>query len=948
MFKRVILVMATLAMVYSWLMVYQRLHPELGWAPTVEQRDAQAPPADPQEDETEALIPMGSEGAMVGVMESVRFKTLDKGRPTRVVGFAERLYRQAGLFEFSQPWAKLYDYDEEQVIRITAQKLTSPVDVEGTTPERGQLEGGVRIEVYSLASDSPELEGAGSDAVIREEELLLLVAMEVLAFERSFSRLSSPGRVTFSSPEFSGQGEGMSLRYNEIDNRLQELKLQRDVEFYWTRQVSVEASDSYGSNGTAEDPKAIKTASKRSDDEPAQIYRVSFSDTVFITKGDERLRTDPLEILVDVDHYRHAGLEPEPSTDDTDLGTDQATDATPAENTDESIMLTSTGPLLIRPADDVSRESLEGPLVMQGYAGTPVRLWQDDRLALLSPRVSFEENGQVVRLMADGATPLRLAPDEVSWVTAEREIRIDRRREKVGLWGPGSVFSLSTENEEPKTLDYENYVELKFDTARGMKLDPLTTSNEQDLWLEEIRTYGHVSAKDPSFILDVVDEMVLTFNRKAKEKRDRGGQDRMGQTGIWLSTIVARGTDGGVRVIHRPSQKQIIGNMAKGDFDAVNGIDIWTVTGSPARVSETGASPDKEANELVGETLIATLGNGGQGDFDVEIPGPGRMMVMMQSGLNGERLAKPLPAQVLWQDGAVYHRQSDTVDLQDVCIDLMNAGSQARGWTRLTCPLGTATLARASGTDATGEVTDRLDLTHFLAQGDDLHQVRLHREEFDAMSQKLLRRMDMEVPRWEFDNFSELFRAQGPGVIEIITTQTANVDEAKPQQNLDETIARALGNSGPSYTLVTFGQQLRYTLEDHQAQLEGGVTYDQVPWPLPAGASLSDVQLGNIEGMRSLACRDVLLTLDQGVAKKLQRLEAVGDVVFQTWRDGRHNICWAESVRLDEEQHRVRFQGSQSLPVRFNEMECLWVEYDLQSGAFQLKPLGANALVNQF
>jgi len=453
----------------------------------------------------------------VGKAEKIHLKTRDEnGKLVREFGFAERLSTAQETIEVSQPWIKFH-LKNKNIIEITALTGSLPKLPAGKIqePTRGILNN-VRIIMYKIP---------------REPSQKLLMDIEMngrVTYEREYSRLSSPGTVKITSPQFNALGSNLTFQYDQIKEQLQELVL-RSVDYLLVpasfldqkekkkQNHSSAPSESSGSSTTA--PKSQPVKKKK-----ITSYIFSLNDNVVITNQKDEITyaDDFIRILADIDRSEslttdpnHPALTPKKTlplehTPDDNYPEDKEPDViSPAP---PELKITCDGPLRIIAQDEKVPPSRENRLIVTAR-GNPVRSYRNGILSLAADQVFYDQNRQIKLTALDHPVRLHLPPHQ--WVTAERDVTLDQKNGLATLRGPGDIQYTLADPNQPGNISYLDQLKIKFDP--NAHFSPSLTSLT-DMPLEWFDFVGGMNVQEKNSLTNLKKGRLSFFPSPAPEK----------------------------------------------------------------------------------------------------------------------------------------------------------------------------------------------------------------------------------------------------------------------------------------------------------------------------------------------------------------------------------------------------------------------------------------------
>ena len=506
--KRFILVLITFLGVLAGLFIYQKITVPPSSNETTGPI-APPPPLPTTKGTTEDIKEI--EISEVGVIqtESPRFEYRDqKGRITREFGFKKRLGGSEGIFKISEPWVKIHSQDN-RIIKISAETGSVPLETEGgqiQMPESGYLEQ-VLIQMYHIpgpvfSSEQPEQAKLTRETTAEIAEITVQLEGQV-EFQVEFSRLESRGQFIVTSTTFNAVGRGLSLIYDQVNERLQELEL-RQIEKLIMPAESIELSQTKAAKTNEKKSRSGAADDKKNVASEIATYRLTLSDEVIIDQGSEKLAADDIEILAQVDYSQFkqqdslfgaasqqsgTGEKGEPIPNAPASGHKQA--ETPASAPLKNIVLTCKGPLHIA-IDEKNELGPSGEQLRFTATGKPARIWRDGELAVEADEIRYEKFQRQIRLSSVSQRPVRLLMGSNQWASAAGGVIIDQIQARAGLLGPGQLEYAEPQSGQTSHIDYQDQVQVEF--ASGTKADGASSI----LWgqIQQLTFTGRLNAKN--------------------------------------------------------------------------------------------------------------------------------------------------------------------------------------------------------------------------------------------------------------------------------------------------------------------------------------------------------------------------------------------------------------------------------------------------------------------
>ena len=480
MLKRILLFAGTLLVVGVGLAFYYQANREYRKDPARNSDGAKDVPVVPSPSSPMDLIPVDA-GAAIGTVKGTHIQSRSlEGQLESELGFSERLGQRQGQLEFSHPWVVFYDWDNETVTLVTADTLSTPVDITGKLPEVGNMTGGVLIQMLpfnALAKDGEKRPASYSNELY--EEAIWVAEMDHVQFQLKLSLLTSPSRtknILISGDGFRVQGRQMTMQYDQVRRKLQELEL-RELDYI---EVDADLYEERGSQAKSAKPTAQEEKDETPRDGDDRYYLMTLTQDVEISREDLRCHGDLLEILVNTNSRRiedkssdEESVGNDPASEEENQSTSESHVSSPPDQS-EMVKLTCRGPMRIVPADD-NRPTTHNGVLEATLTGSPLRIVQDEREISQSRQITYDHSTQTVRFRPEARKPVQFNLSDTRKATAQKEVRIDLNSEIATLEGPGRLITASEKGDNPVEVDYSGQVRFKF-----LNADP----NVQLEWLD--------------------------------------------------------------------------------------------------------------------------------------------------------------------------------------------------------------------------------------------------------------------------------------------------------------------------------------------------------------------------------------------------------------------------------------------------------------------------------
>jgi len=502
-------------------------------------------------------------------------------------------------------------------------------------------------------------------------------------------------------------------------------------------------------------------------------------------------------------------------------------------------------------------------------------------------------------------------------------------------------------------------------------------SNKQKSCLQEILARGNVRAEDPNFIIEAGESLQLVFDT-GLDAEGVVGTDVVGtdvaETDVAgaaegldigqmfenadFRSAVARGPDNSVRLTSKDEGYLIVGDYAEGDA----ADDLWKISGDPARI----VSLHKE-DRLEAPLIIA---NRKTGLF--ETPGAGRMNVTVKGDMFGQNLSEPMPMFIEWQDGARFNLDDGTVVLGEAQgrLEVTDQTLQVTEITGREFVVEFADKAADEAKDAVNNAVKTADdkdssqtggndllsnrkLSRFVAAGPG---VQVTRSEFDTQSEKLLNKMELQGTELQYNDLNQELLLPGPGWVEVVDyREKAAGDRGNTFNN---SVAGMLGREGASYSLVQFGQFMKFDQARRKLTFAGDVAVDQVPLHKEM-AQYSNL-IEQSPGIRRLVCDDFDVYFQQAGQDKSEKpsdkadlgvvnlVQAHGGIFAEAvTENGQKHIFSGQELAYDNQLGLLSITGSEKMPAQFDQMQFSSVHWDMNTRKIEAIPLGHSAVAGQ-
>ncbi|MBN1436560.1 MAG: hypothetical protein JW936_05765 [Sedimentisphaerales bacterium] len=476
--------------------------------------------------------------------------------------------------------------------------------------------------------------------------------------------------------------------------------------------------------------------------------------------------------------------------------------------------------------------------------------------------------------------------------------------------------------------------------------------------LQTITADGDIYAQDPNYIFQASQSLLLTFAPPAPAIQTPDTPETPASpdtiaaafADTQLQHVSALGSDNTVILIDRRRNYQVQGHQLEADVTT----GLWQIYGEPASIQGIAE----------GQLLQGPLITLDQMTQECTIEGSGNISVMTQTALDGQPLPQPTPVNIAWQDGATYNIAQHNVTLNAVTLNSESADMLTHQTYQMTCSILDVELQpnepcqpAAPSADTTSIFSQQSNIKVLSAQGPDL---QLTSQTTDAVTNQPIRHMQLNGQALRFNQLTGILQIRGPGTVEILdyrpATPTPNTQtEPQTTASVDTVLNNAFANQGPNYNLARFSEWLTYDRDASQLTFTSQVSLDHLP--LTSNSIPTAAQALNVEGMTRLDCRTLQITLDETDNQpdqpnapaslnttRISHLLAQDEVFLEIVNQGRHHIFVAESAAYDSTLQTIYFQGSERLPVNFDQMRFLNVNYNLTTGNFEAVPFGTSQI----
>ena len=695
--------------------------------------------------------------------------------------------------------------------------------------------------------------------------------------------------------------------------------------------------------GAAEGTEAIERTGERLEmtatGQPVRIYR------------DDRLAVEADRIVFDQVTQRSGFISDSARSVKLSLADDQMITArTEVEVDHASRVAELTGPGMIEYVAEANQESstiaYEGQLQVQFGQSEPGKEGEnlfsswgaveqfsfEGRLTAKSPEGQFEADKGLLKFYPalppdpdDGETDQQSRPGPL---------------ESIDLWGnvagQGSTSS--------------------FFARDHMQANYALDSNKQQSYLQGILARGNVRAEDPNFIIEAGESLQLVFDKGLADENIAEADAAVAAEGLKLGQMlkntdfrsaVVRGPGNTVRLTSKDEGYLIVGDYAEGNATD----DLWKISGDPARIVSLHKDDRLEAPLIIANRKTGLF----------ETPGSGRMNVTVKGDMFGQSLSEPMPMFIEWQDGARFNLDDGTVVLGEAqgrleVIDQTLQVTELKG-REFVVEFATKTAADKDSDQTSGSdlLTGR-ELSRFVAAGPG---VQVTRSEFDPQGEKLLNKMELQGAELQYNDLNQELLLPGPGWVEVVDYR----EKASSGQGdtFNKSVAGMLGREGASYSLVQFGQYMKFDQAQRKLTFAGDVAVDQMPLHKEM-AQYSNL-IEQSPGIRRLVCDDFNVYFQQTSQEKpdkaekssgkaelgaVKLVEAHGGIFAEAiTENGQQHIFSGQELAYDNQLGLLSITGSEKMPAQFDQMQFSSVHWDMNTREIEAIPLGHSAVAGQ-
>ncbi|MBN2375827.1 MAG: hypothetical protein JXD22_05485 [Sedimentisphaerales bacterium] len=488
-------------------------------------------------------------------------------------------------------------------------------------------------------------------------------------------------------------------------------------------------------------------------------------------------------------------------------------------------------------------------------------------------------------------------------------------------------------------------------------------SNKQQSYLQEILARGNVRAEDPNFIIEAGESLQLMFDKGVEVESAAGAEVagaevagaadglKLGQMlkNTDFRSAVVRGPDNTVRLTSKDDGYLIVGDYAEGNATD----DLWKISGDPARIVSLYKDDRLEAPLIIANRKTGLF----------ETPGSGSMNVSVKGDMFGQILSEPMPMVIEWLDGARFNLDDGTVVLGEAqgrleVIDQNLQVTELKG-REFVVEFATKTVADKDS-DKTGDndlLTGR-ELSRFVAAGPG---VQVTRSEFNLQDEKLLNQMKLHGTELQYNDSSQELLLPGPGWVEVVDYREKA--GSSRGDTFNKSVATMLGREGASYSLMQFGQYMKFDQARRKLTFAGDVAVDQMPLHKEM-AQYSNL-IEQSPGIRRLVCDDFDVYFQQKSQEKSEKdnaekssgkaelgavklVEAHGSIFAEVINEnGQQHIFSGQELAYENQLGLLSITGSEKMPAQFDQMQFSSVHWDMNTRKIEAIPLGHSAVAGQ-
>lgn len=406
---------------------------------------------------------------------------VDKSDPTRLGGeiTAERSTPQPdGRYDLTQPVAWFF-LDDGRSVQVTAREgsLVMPAGARSSTPDRGSLEGDVRVRLFAQTADGKRPAAAATP--------LATINTPRLTIDWTLGQLDLPDAVEVQSALLQFEGRGVIAQFDATTKRLESLNIAqttravydpaaRDLLASGTARPTNTATQAAAAPPTTPSDSPTTASDAPAPDEPPSLdlasqtlYAINMEGQVRISRDGQQIAGDRVEAWArTLDHRlpERTTLAAKRST--VTRSPEAAPSVTPAPT--QQATSSSASANVAAPAQRATQElpatavtlAFTGPLEIRRIADAPLQLQRDDLL---------------LRVLAEGDSDARvLAPQQGMTVTG-RELEYAATRRLVSFASPApAIAALVALRDAERFSVGGNHIEADLTTGIARVLSPGT------------------------------------------------------------------------------------------------------------------------------------------------------------------------------------------------------------------------------------------------------------------------------------------------------------------------------------------------------------------------------------------------------------------------------------------------------------------------------------------
>ncbi len=401
---------------------------------------------------------------------------VDKSDPTRLGGeiTAERSTPQPdGRYDLTQPVAWFF-LDDGRSVQVTAREgsLVMPAGARSSTPDRGSLEGDVRVRLFAQTADGKRPDPAATP--------LATIDTPRLTVDWTLGQLDMPDAVKVQSSLLQFEGRGVIAQFDATTKRLESLNIAQTTRAIYdpaardllasraaasapvTPQTTTSASPS-------QPPAAVTTSDAPAPDESTTLdlasqtlYVIAMEGQVSILRDGQQITGDRVEAWARTFDHRlpdrtvlRASSAPAPAASSRPTSQPNPQPATSPASQPASQPQPSTQPQL--PASAITL-AFTGPLEVRRMADAPPQLQRDDLL---------------MRVLAEGDSDARVLSPQQGITVSGRELEYAATRRIVSFASPApSVASLLATRDAERFSVEGQRIEANLTTGVARVLSP--------------------------------------------------------------------------------------------------------------------------------------------------------------------------------------------------------------------------------------------------------------------------------------------------------------------------------------------------------------------------------------------------------------------------------------------------------------------------------------------